>query len=208
MKIILLIGLVVMMARPAMMFGAVAFDKPFAGMYGPMNITYNYTNKTMTYYESFDSNYSFDKIDSLSWIVVANQTNYSYSMFCWHNTNHSLTVYRHTCSLICEELIEFSMFVNYCEIHIWHDDYYNGTILGTIGFDMNATVAYEGGPIRNPFDPTAPSPVPSPAAVQAITLGPWEIFGIVIGCVAFIALGGVGAWFGRRRWIARRVAIS
>ena len=199
-----------MALQHSLMFGMIAFYKPYSDIYGPLNVTFQYQNKTMTYYESFESNYSYDKIDSLGWIVVANQTNYSYSMFCWHNTNHSLTLYRFTCPLICEELIEFSMFVNYCEIHIWHDDAYNGTLMGTIGFDMNVTIVYQGGPIRNPFDPSEPSPVPvaPPAMVPAPLLGPWEIFGIVLGCVASVALVGAGVWFGRRWWIARRAARS
>lgn len=160
----------------------------------------------MIVYQVFKNNYSYDKIDSLSWLIVGNQTNYSYSMICYHNTNHSITFYRFTCPKMCDSSIEFSMFVNHCELFLWHDDAFNGTMPGALAFDMKITVVYEGGPINNPFNPSTPSPIPVPPAVvdQKHLLGPWEITGIVLGCVVFVALVGVAVWFGRRGWIARQ----
>ena len=184
------------------------FDKPFDDIYGPKNETFEYKDLYDNRYVNIEVNYSYDKIDALSWIVVANQTNYSYSMFCWHNRNHSITLWRLTCSKVCGESIEFSMFVNYCEIHIWYFDAYPGDMNGTMEFDLNVTVVYEGGPIPKPWDPV-PEPSPEPPGTTSDHdngLSPGVIAGITLGFIAFVALASTGGWFGYRWWINSRVA--
>jgi hypothetical protein len=178
-------------------------EKPFSDNSGPQNITFQYNNisiNNLSIY--FRTNYSYDKIASLSWAIMANQPNYSYSLFCFHNLNHSITVYRFTCAKECDSLIEFSMFVNHCQIYIWFFDAYEGAINATLVFDMNVTLVYEGGPIRDPFDPPVPEPVPEPAPdLIKPAMNHWIIFAIVLSCVVFITAAGVGGWF---LWRKRR----
>jgi hypothetical protein len=171
--------------------------------------TYYYMslNNTVDQNSNFKTNFSFDKIDRLDWTFSGNQSNYSYSIFCYYNTNISVTVFSFTCPNVCHSYMIYDEFINYCEVYVWHDDAFEGRMNTTLLLDVNITITYEGNAEPNPFDP-APEPVPVPTSEppadtpEPTTLSVGAVVGIAVGSALGVAALVTAGVFGVRKYLS------
>lgn len=170
---------------------------------------YSVTNLNVVQSQSYEYmlNFSFDRIDAIGWMITANQTNYSYSLFCYYDTNITFTMNRFTCGIVCgnnASMIEEDVFINYCELYTWYRDYYPGEMETPFMFNITVDVEYEGFERPYPFGPESPTVTPEPNPVPVFS--PGEIAGIVIACAAVAVAVVAASVFGYRRYVNDRTA--